>query len=165
MWKFIVGFATGIGLLASAVGLLIDFGGAKTMIRDAWPASEGFLPLIALGVGAATVVLLTGESYFVWSKNWSAAAEHRRRCSAFRRLIRPQLEHAIAELRGRAALDWDDFHREPIGYHESEALTEQLATFGIRAPKDPARRLEFFSAIRPYVQVGDIEGAKRVKLR
>ena len=88
-----------------------------------------------------------------------------RRCSAFRRLIRPQLEHAIAELRGRVALDWDDFHREPIGYHESEALTEQLATFGIRAPKDPARRLEFFSAIRPYVQVGDIEGAKRVKLR
>ena len=57
--------ATGIALLGGSIGLLVNFGDARTELVKLWPTIAAVLPVLALG-GALGGVTLIGGSVWRW---------------------------------------------------------------------------------------------------
>ena len=57
--------ATGIALLGGSIGLLVNFGDARTELVKLWPTIAAVLPVLALG-GALGGVTLVGGQVWRW---------------------------------------------------------------------------------------------------
>ena len=120
--------ATGIALLGGSIGLLVNFGDARTELVKLWPTIAAVLPVLALGGAFGGVTLVGGQ---VW--RWHVARRPTSPEERFQQLV-PDIEWWL--VLDKDSVAWTDLERAELSTRYLRTR-DALTALGVGLPDEP----------------------------